>query len=53
VATPGTQENFVLPIAPVKLPGRLEELEELIHNWVLRRIRNDADHHQQDFLNDL
>jgi len=34
LATPGTEQNLVPPIAPVKLPGRLEELEELTHNRI-------------------
>src|SRR6266446_3747795 len=40
----GAEEDFILPLAPVKLPRSLEQLKELTDDRVFRRIRNDPDH---------
>src|SRR6266568_370196 len=40
----GAEQDFILPLAPVKLPRSLEQLKELTHDRVFRRIRNDPDH---------
>src|SRR6266478_6450445 len=37
-------QNFVLPLAPVKLPWSLEQLKKLLHDHVFRRISDDSDH---------
>jgi hypothetical protein len=44
VAVFGTEQNVVTPIAAIKFPGSLEQLEELADNILFRSIRNDTYH---------